>query len=203
MWRPPSLGRVPAVLVPRRHQYYEGATTPRTASLRLIGSPAGATPCLLVRSRPPQAGAGQDPLFRPVVRVPAIERGQYGASQVPRRAILWLCGRSRTPDDPLRLACGGASGAAPANYRTKASTLPISRLNSVASPSAVYASRRALPHAMQHSLPAGGLRLCRTGVEPAGSRCKVSAHRFLLARAYPGANNFRNLGGQIFRNSQG
>ena len=39
-----------------------------------------------------------------------------------------------------------------------------------ASPHAVYASRRALPHAMQDSLPAGGLRLCRAGVEPAGSR---------------------------------
>ena len=37
-----------------------------------------------------------------------------GASQVPRRAIPWLCGRSLTPDDPLRLACSGASGAAPA-----------------------------------------------------------------------------------------
>ena len=63
---------------------------------------------------PPQAGAGPDPLWRPVVRVPAIMRGQCGASQVPRRAIPWLCGRSLTPDDPLRLACSGASGAAPA-----------------------------------------------------------------------------------------
>ena len=34
---PPSLRRVPADPVPRRPQYYEGATTPCTASLRLIG----------------------------------------------------------------------------------------------------------------------------------------------------------------------
>ena len=43
-----------------------------------------------------------------------------------------------------------------------------SRMRDASSP-AVYASRRALPHAMQDSLPAGGLRLCRAGVEPAGS----------------------------------
>ena len=34
-------------------------------------------------------------------------------------------------------------------------------------------SRPALPHAMQDSLPAGGLRLCRAGVEPAGSLREV------------------------------
>ena len=45
-----------------------------------------------------------------------------------------------------------------------------------ASSPAVYTSRRALPHAMQDSLPAGGLRRCRAGVEPAGSLREVSAH---------------------------
>ena len=34
---------------------------------------------------------------------------------------------------------------------------------------ALYASPRALPRAMQNSLPAGGLHLCRAGGEPAGS----------------------------------
>ena len=57
-----------------------------------------------------------------------------------------------------------------------------------ASPHAVYASRRALPHAMQDSLPAGGLRLCRAGVEPAGSQRKVSVHVIPLSRAYPVAS---------------
>ena len=40
---------------------------------------------------------------------------------------------------------------------------------------------------MQDSLPAGGLRLCRAGVEPAGSLREVSAHVILLSRASPGA----------------
>ncbi len=182
--RPPSLGRVP---VPRRRQYYAGATTPCAASPRLIASPAGTTPRLLVRSRSPADRGGPGSVGLAAIRLPAVLHGQCRASQVPRRAFPWLCGRSLTPDDPLRLALGGASGAAPAITKTKASTLRISRLHSVALPPAVYASRRALPRAMQHSLPAGGLRLCRAGVEPAGSRCKVSTHRILLARAWPGA----------------
>ena len=70
--------------------------------------------------------------------------------------------------------------------------LPISRLDSAASSPAVYASRRALPHAMQDSLPAGGLRLCRAGVEPAGSRRKVSDHLILLSRSLPGAISVRS-----------
>ena len=119
-------------------------------------------------------------MFRPL-------GGQYGASQVPRRAIPWLCGRSLTPDGPWCLACRGASGAVPAIIRTRTPTLWVSRLNGVASPPAVYASRRTLPHAMQHALPAGGLRLCRAGVEPTGSQCKVSAHSLLPARTCPSA----------------
>ena len=46
---------------------------------------------------------------------------------------------------------------------------------------------------MQDSLPAGGLRLCRAGVEPAGSlrEVSVSIHNILLSRAYPGAITVR------------
>ena len=94
--------------------------------------------------------------------------------------------RSTTPDDPLRLANSGASGTAHTHLTMKASSFVISRLRDASSP-AVYASRRALPHAMQDSLPAGGLRLCRAGVEPAGSLREVSGHRILLSRASPGA----------------
>jgi len=42
--------------------------------------------------------------------------------------------------------------------------------------SAVYASRATSPPLVQDSLPAGGLRLCREGVEPSGSLRKVSGH---------------------------
>jgi hypothetical protein len=42
---------------------------------------------------------------------------------------------------------------------------------------------------MQGSLPVGGLRLYREGVEPSGSLRKVSdLHVFLLSRAYPDAS---------------
>ena len=42
---------------------------------------------------------------------------------------------------------------------------------------------------MQGSLPAGGLRLYREGIEPSGSLRKVSdLHVFLLSRAYPDAS---------------
>ncbi len=51
----------------------------------------------------------------------------------------------------------------------------ISGLNHAASPPAGYASREALPYPAQLSLPAGGLHLCRVGVEPAGLRSMVSA----------------------------
>ena len=44
--------------------------------------------------------------------------------------------------------------------------LTISRLNSVASLPAVYASRRTLPCAMQHALPAGWLAFTGRGFHP-------------------------------------
>src|ERR1700709_2961232 len=56
----------------------------------------------------------------------------------------------------------------------------------MASASAVYASRAMLPSAMQDSLPAGGLRLSREGVEPSGSLRKVSGYiTILLSRTCP------------------
>jgi len=54
--------------------------------------------------------------------------------------------------------------------------------------SAAYASRASLPPPMQGSLPAGGLRLCREGVEPSGTRWKVSDYIILLPRASPVAS---------------
>ena len=109
----------------RRSRFPAVTSTMRTLRLPalhpcglLLHQPVPRCACLFAPD-PPQAGAGPDPLFQPVVRVPAIVRGQYGASQVPRRAIPWLCGRSLTPDDPLRLTCSGASGAAPRTYKNE------------------------------------------------------------------------------------
>ena len=58
-----------------------------------------------------------------------------------------------------------------------------------ASSPAVHASRRTLPLAMQDSLPADGLRLCRAGVEPAGALRKVSDQVILLPRTLPSARS--------------
>ncbi len=70
-------------------------------------------------------------------------------------------GRSIAPCPYTRRA-----GAAPTARKMKAPTLRITRLHSDASPPAVYASRRALPHAMPHSLPAGGLTFAGRGSNP-------------------------------------
>ena len=96
---------------------------------------------------------------------------------------------SKTPDDPSHLACRGCFRCCPQAQHTEGVVgLHDFEAYRAASPHAVYASRRALPHAMQDSLPAGGLRLCRAGVEPAGSRRKVSVHVIPLSRAYPVAS---------------
>ena len=73
--------------------------------------------------------------------------------------------RSRDPGRSVAPRHDGASGAAPGFPIARASSLKLSGFNSGALSSPVYASRPALPLAMQDSVPAGGLRLCRAGVE--------------------------------------
>ena len=98
---------------------------------------------------------------------------------------------------PGRLASGGGPGAAPAVRKQEGTGIDRLEAQQVASPTAVHASRHTLPCAMQHSLPAGGLRLCRAGVEPAGSRRKVPGHPVLLPRALAWRKviRFRGCGG--------
>jgi hypothetical protein len=135
--RPPSLDRVPVSPVPRRRQYYEGATTshPRIPG-RLFVSLPGPTrfllascsllPALPGRRRPP-------PRARIIVR-PAIlfagahSRGRerdLSGSQAPHPVPL---PRSKTPAEPTVLANNGTVDAAPASVTTKASALLISGL---------------------------------------------------------------------------
>ena len=86
--------------------------------------------------------------------------------------------RTRTASSTDRQAPEGFRSASPwwvlppTDWKLKAPTLRIWRLDKDASPPAVYPSRRTLPRAEQRSLPARGLRLYRTRVEPAGSRHK-------------------------------
>jgi hypothetical protein len=105
-------------------------------------------------------------------------------------------GSPRLPDDPSRafalLTDPGRTGrpghtglpdTAPALPTAKASAISaISGLDHTASAPAVYASRAPSPTPMQDSLPAGGLRLYRRGVEPPGSLQNVSDHLIPLFR---------------------
>ena len=199
--RLPSLGRVPASPVPRRHQYYEDATTSRS---RTPGS-------LWIRFQAPRV-----PPFVRARRSAPTERGGRSAglgvwsAGVPLSGVLhpWArAGHHRFPGNPsyalaLLQDPGRADKTSPL---TASSILPpgtehrrpqriiISRLTQGFS-SAVYASRAASPPPLQDSLPAGGLRLCREGVEPSGLLRKVSGYIAIpLSRTSPVAIslNFR------------
>ena len=117
--------------VPRLQRYYQGATTscPRM-SFGLLVSPAGSAGACPIRVRHrrsrrragPATGRGLD-----------FHAGNPPSSVLTRGQVQDLPGslaihpvtlrRSTTPDDPLRLACSGASGAAPTRLTMKASSL--------------------------------------------------------------------------------
>ena len=128
--RPPSLDRVPVSPVPRRRQYYEGATTshPRIPGHLLVSLP-GPTRFLLGSCSPlpalpdgwrPRLGPGS--LFDRRSPLPVCSRmDASGISQVPRRSILCLCSGLRPRPNRRSLANGGLTGAAPASRKAKAS----------------------------------------------------------------------------------
>jgi hypothetical protein len=129
-WRPPSLDRVPVSPVPRRHQYYEGATTSRPRMPgHLFGSLPGPTrfprgSCsLMQRSRAGGGPAsGQDPCSTGDPYYPATRRVDVGgSSQVPRRPFLRLCPIPRPRPNQRSLANDGPASAALALPRAKAS----------------------------------------------------------------------------------
>ena len=111
--RPPSLDRVPVSPVPRRRQYYEGATTSHPcipghlfASLpgptRFLHSSCSPLPALPDGWRP-RLGPGS--LFdrrSPCRCAPRVDTG--GVSQVPRRSILCLCSGLRPRPNRCSLA---------------------------------------------------------------------------------------------------
>ena len=125
-------------------------------------------------------------------------RGRNRASQVPRQPISQLCSVPATPAGPSRLAKAALPVLPLPCTSTKAPAIVlISGFNSTASLPAVYASRRPLPDAMQHSLPAGWLAFAGRGSHPLGCDARL---QFLmappfsnlpLARALPGATCIR------------
>jgi hypothetical protein len=126
--RLPSLGRVPVSPVPRRRQYYEGATTPRArtpgplwfrfqaprvppafvfAVALLVGVEDAARPGTLI---------GRSPYFRRAAPV-----GACGVSQVSWRSIPRLCPAPRPRPSRQDLAIDGLVDAAPGPNTPKAS----------------------------------------------------------------------------------
>jgi len=176
--RPPSLDRVPVSPVPRRRQYYEGATTshPRIPG-RLFVSLPGPTRFLLASCsllpalpgrRRPRLGPGS--LFGRRSYLPAhIHVDVSGISQVPRRPILCLCPgpRPRPNRRSSPITVPSMLPLRPSQQRLQHCSY---RGYHGASAPAVYASRTVLPppHAR---LASGWLAgLYRVGVEPTGSR---------------------------------
>ncbi len=126
--------------------------------------------CSPSRSQRRQVGAGPGALFRRRSHFPAFRvRTRSGSLRFPggpSRSFALLSDPART-GIPRR---NGFPDAAPAPNTAKASARHDFEAHDTASLPAVYASRAPLPPPMQNSLPAGGLRLCREGVEPSGSR---------------------------------
>jgi hypothetical protein len=148
-------------------------------SLFRLPAPRGPARSCPPKRSPRQAGlpGGREPLGHPALRFPGFrphgrERDLSGSPAIRPVALR----RPKTPDDPscLAMAAGRVLPPGP-THRRRRQDHDIGA-NPAASPPAVYASRVTLPPPMQDSLPAGGLRLCRAGVEPAGSLRTVSVH---------------------------
>ena len=124
--------------VPRLQRYYQGATTscPRMA-FGLLVSPAGSASayrgsCSPWALPPPWQARRRAGVFVGHAGTPlssVFARGQEQDLPGSLATHPVTLRRSTTPDDPLRLATGGASGAAPTTLNNEGVVaLPISRL---------------------------------------------------------------------------
>ena len=180
---PPSLAWVPAVPVPHGQRYYEGTAT----SGARIPDP------LWFPFRVPHAS----PSFVLAEALPERRRttagpGSFGqpVSLCPASRMRLRTGSFRFPGDPSHTFAlfrdpGRSDETSPLAVLSMLPPVPTRRrlqqehdfeAQPRASMSAAYASRAASPPPMQGSFPAGGLRLCREGVEPSGSQRKVSGY---------------------------
>ena len=118
--------------VPRLQRYYQSATTSCShVSFGLLFSPAGSAGCLF-GSCPPQGApvavqawrrAGILDFIAGISLSSVLARGQEQDLPGSLATHPVTLRRSTTPDDPLRLAISGASGAAPTRLKVKASSL--------------------------------------------------------------------------------
>jgi hypothetical protein len=173
-WRPPSLQRVLVSPVPRLHQYYEAPTTSRRACPSAYGFASGFhMPWRFVL-------AYALPMLAKSIIGPGALFGRCSSPAAPRGHKRDLSGFlvahpvplpcSKTPAEPAGLTIAALPMLPPDPTRRRLRRLHDFEANHRALIPAVYASRATLPSPMQDSLPAGGLRLCREGVEPSGSR---------------------------------
>jgi len=109
--------------------------------------------------------------------------GASGISQVSWRSVPCLCPAPRPRPSRHDLALAVLPMPPPDNPRRRPQLVHNIEANTGLQHPLSTLSRATLPSPMQDSLPAGGLRLCREGVEPSGSRRKVSGH---IPFSFPG-----------------
>ncbi len=198
--RLPSLGRVPLGTVPRRHQYYEDATTPRTASplAYWVRSQVPRRPPVFVlaaalpHSR--RCRTGQD-LCSAGGPIPAVVAwtirdlpGSLATHPVPLPRSRTPVGRRSWPITERRCCPRGEDREGSGDQNDFGACHG-------ASAHAVYASRAPSREPRQDSLPAG--RLSASTVRESNpldrfERFQVTYMAFLLSRACPGATSLRS-----------
>jgi hypothetical protein len=170
----PSLCRVPASPVPRRHRSYGGATTPtRRITGHLFGSLPVPTRVPLCSCSPSPAlpgrwrsRGGPGSLFSRRSQLPAHSHVDVsGISQVPRRSVLCLCS-GLGPRPNLRSLAITVSPMLPLLFRRQRLQRLTYRGYRGASAPAAYASWGMLPLPMQDSLPAGWLAFAGRELNP-------------------------------------
>ena len=182
--------------VPRLKQYYQGATTSCSACpsaywfasrLRVTACPFVSAIALPTSCRP-DAGPGSGLLTLAVPLQRSRPRARIGSPRFPGSPSRDSA-PVHDPGRPLAPRPWRCCRCCPQVDHPEGVLIATIEAQSDASSPAVYASRRTLPFAMQDSLPADGLRLCRAGVEPAGAHRKVSDQIILLPRTSPGARS--------------
>ena len=179
--------------VPRLQRCYQGATTscPRM-SFGLLVSPASSAGACPIRVRhralpsPCRPGNGPGSGFHagnPLSSVVTRGRKQDLPGSLATHPVTLR--RSTTPDDPLRLAYSGASGATPTRLTMKASSL--SRFRGLPRRFITCCLRFTTHVAVRHATRASGrlASLYRTGVSPAGPRCWVSVLIYISTSSQP------------------
>ena len=119
-------------------------------------------------------------LGQPAAQLPAHSHADAGGiSQVPRRSIPYLCPGPRPRPDRRSLTLT-VSSMLPRSTHSEGSSDHYFEAIHAASAPAAYASRRALPHAVQGSLPAGWLTFTGRELNPLDRAERFQNFMFIL-----------------------